>query len=208
MPLLKNPIKIFLGIIIILLSFLLFRSIIQPIRFNRDRDIRIEAAISKLKSIRKAQTAYKNIYGKYTDDFDTLINFIRYDSFEIQRKTGSYDPDMMNEAEAVKRGLIEVASTRISIHDSLFAKDDQIDLIRKVPYTANDEFAMDAGRIMTPSRVTVQVFEAYVTYETLLHGLNQQLVHNYIAERERIAGFPGLKVGSMTEATNNAGNWE
>jgi len=42
----------------------------------------------------------------------------------------------------------------------------------------------------------------------LLHGLNKQLIINYSAEREKITGFKGLQVGSLEEATNNAGNWE
>jgi hypothetical protein len=33
-------------------------------------------------------------------------------------------------------------------------------------------------------------------------------VTNYCEEREKITGYPGLKVGSLEEATNNAGNWE
>jgi len=34
------------------------------------------------------------------------------------------------------------------------------------------------------------------------------LIINYKETREKITGYPGLKVGSLEEATNNAGNWE
>ncbi len=67
---------------------------------------------------------------------------------------------------------------------------------------------MNAGNIETGSKVQVDVFEVYVLYETLLQGLDQQLVDNYINEKLQASGFPGLKIGSMTEATNNTGNWE
>ncbi|MBN1159384.1 MAG: hypothetical protein JXA61_08375 [Bacteroidales bacterium] len=204
----KASIQILLGILILLLFVLLYRSIIQPIRFNRERDIRMESAISRLVDIRKAQTAYKEVHNSYSDNFDTLVNFIKYDSFEIQKKTGSYNPDVMTEREAVSLGLVEISSTPVSVRDSLFEGHQSIDMIRYVPYADQQEFYMDAGKIITSSGVVVQVFEVYVLYETLLHGMNEQLVANYVSERERITGFPGLKIGSMVEATNNAGNWE
>ena len=190
------------------LSFLLYRSIIRPIHFNRERDLRVDAAVSRLTSIRMAQNAYKDIRGSYASGFDSLIRFIRTDSFEIQRKTGNYNPDEMNEDEAIREGLVHVVSSKVSVMDSLFNGQTNIESIRYVPYAGRTEFVMDAGQIVTPSRVTVKVFEVYVLYQTLLHDMNSQLVTNYIEERERISGFPGLKVGSMTEATNNTGNWE
>ena len=204
----KSALKIFLGFIILLLSFLLYRSIIQPIRFNRERDLRVDAAISRLMEIRKAQQAYRAIRGSYADNFDSLLLFVQIDSFEIQRITGEYNPDEMTEAEAVQAGLLQIASSRVSVMDSLFTGQTNIGSLRYVPYAGQSEFVMDAGQVVTASRVTVRVFEVYVLYETLLQGLNRQLVTNYIRERERIAGFPGLKIGSLTEATNNTGNWE
>ena len=204
----KTALQILLGIVIVGLSFLLYRSIIEPIRFNRERDLRVDAAISRLTDIRKAQNAYRDIRGRYAAGFDSLIWFIRTDSFEIQRKTGTYNPDEMTEEEAIKEGLVQVASSRISVLDSLFNGQTNIESIRYVPYAGRTEFMMDAGQVVTASRVAVKVFEVYVLYQTLLHDMNSQLVTNYIEERERISGFPGLKVGSMTEATNNTGNWE
>lgn len=200
--------QIFLGLLVILVSFLLYRSIIQPIRFNRDRDIREEAAISRLVDIRKAQHAFKDVHNRYTDNFDTLIGFIQNDSFKIQRKTGSYNPDEMDENEAVNLGLVKISLTLVSIRDSLFSDKRNINSIRYVPYTDQEEFQMDVGQIVTPSGFVVRVFEVSVLYETLLNGMNKQLVTNYVNERERITGFPGLKIGSMVEVTNNAGNWE
>lgn len=204
----KIYVQIFLIIIIILLSFLLYRSIIQPIRFNRERDIREEAAISRLIDIRKAQHAFKDVYNRYTDNFDTLIDFIQQDSFKIQRKTGSYNPDEMDENEAVNLRLVKISLTPVSVRDSLFSDRKNIKFIRYVPYTDQEEFQMDAGQIITPSGFVVNVVEVSVLYETLLNGMNQHLVANYVNERERITGFPGLKIGSMVEVTNNSGNWE
>ncbi len=67
---------------------------------------------------------------------------------------------------------------------------------------------MAAGEVSTASGVAVKVFETYALYEDLLKGLDAQLIINYTEEREKITKDRGLKVGSLTEATNNAGNWE
>jgi hypothetical protein len=40
-----------------------------------------------------------------------------------------------------------------------------------------------------------------------LEGLDEQSVTNLIAAREQLERFPGIKVGSMTEASTD-GNWE
>ncbi len=80
--LLKGFIKIILGVLILILAFLLIRSILLPIRFNREAETRVEAVKTKLLDIRKAQAAYKSIYGSYTSSFDTLIEFVKNDSFK------------------------------------------------------------------------------------------------------------------------------
>ena len=67
---------------------------------------------------------------------------------------------------------------------------------------------MAAGELQTGSKVIVQVFEASVTNKVLLAGLNHQEIVNLDDVARQLDRFPGLKVGSLKEATNNAGNWE
>ena len=67
---------------------------------------------------------------------------------------------------------------------------------------------MAAGEVETGSQVQVKVFEAYALYDTLFHGMDRQEVINYKDERYKLIEFTGVKVGSLTEATNNTGNWE
>ena len=206
----KTALQIILAIIIVVLGYLLYESIMQPIRFNRDRDIRINAAIVKLKDIRELQVAYKGVYGKYTGSFDTLISFFKNDSFIIDKliPVARYNTDEITEKEAIKKGFIKVEKTRIAVKDSILIPNYIINEIRIVPFTNNKEFTMAAGEVSTASGVAVKVFEAYTFYEDLLRGLDEQLIINYVEEREKITKFRGLKVGSLEEATNNAGNWE
>ena len=67
---------------------------------------------------------------------------------------------------------------------------------------------MGAGEIETGSGLKIKVFEAKVHNNVLLKGLDRQLVINMNDLRKKLERYPGLQVGSLTEATNNAGNWE
>jgi len=206
----KTAIQITLFLAIIVLGYLVWESIQAPIRFNKTLDVREEATIKKLIDIRTMQVAYKDIKGKFTGSFDTLIDFVKHDSFPIISKDyqEGWDPDLYTEAQGIRKGLIKISVTKKSVLDSLFGKDYPIDRIRYIPFTEKSEFKLGAGQVITGSKVAVKVFEVSALYDTILAGLDDQLVINYIYEKEKITKFPGLKVGSLEEATNNAGNWE
>ncbi len=200
---------------IIALGYLLWESINKPIRFNKEKDRREAATIQRLKDIRTAQLAFKSEYNRYTANFDTLITFLKTDSFRVVKAIGSVPDSMIEEMgrvkaerQALKDGLISRDTIKLSVKDSLFAAHYSIDSLRYVPFTKGIEFEMGAGVLQTGSKVQVRVFEAKVPYDILLAGMNRQLVINYKETREKITGYPGLKVGSLEEATNNAGNWE
>ncbi len=206
----KTAIQITLFLAIIVLGYFVWESIQTPIRFKKEVNIREEATIKKLVDIRTMEVAYKDVKGKFTGSFDTLIYFVRHDSFPIIRKDfqEGWDPDEFTEEEGIRKGLIKVSVTKKSVLDSLFGKDYPIDRIKYIPFTDQSEFKLGAGQVVTGSNVAVRVFEVSALYDTLLAGLDEQLVINYIYEREKITKFPGLRVGSLEEATNNAGNWE
>lgn len=208
----RTVIQSILAIAVLLLGYLLFESIQEPIRFNREVKRREDATIEKLKDIRKAEEIYKSKYDTYTGSFDTLINFVKYDSLPIIRAIGSI-PDSLydlgvTEQKAIKMGIIIRDTSYVSVLDSIFPKNYYIDSLRYVPFADTNQFFLGATELETASKVKVKVFEAHVLNNVLLHGLNRQLIINYNADREKIVGFPGLKVGSLEASTNNAGNWE
>jgi len=208
----KPIMQIILGIAIIIMIYLIWESIQKPIRFNREKDARELSTIDKLKDIRTIQIMYKDKYGKFTGSFDTLINFVKNDSIAIPKKDylPGWDPDTYTEKQGIRLGLINIQTTYKSVFDSLMKhlSTEDIDRVKYIPYTDDAEFVIGASEVETGSKVNVKVFEVYALYDTLLNGLNEQLVINYIDEREKIVKFPGLKIGSLKEATNNTGNWE
>ena len=211
----KTVIQVVLVVAIIVLGYLLWESIQKPIRFNKEKDRREAATIQRLKDIRKAQVAFRAEHKRFTADFDTLINFLKTDSFRVVQAIGSVPDSMIEELgrkkaeiQALKNGLISRDTIKLSVKDSLFTASYYIDSLRYAPFTTGFEFEMGAGVLETTSKVKIKVFEAKVPYDVLLAGLDRQLVINYKETRVKITGYPGLKVGSLVEATNNAGNWE
>jgi hypothetical protein len=200
----KTVIHIFLAVAIVVLGYMLVDSIRQPIRFQHEQRARYNRTIDRLKDIRRAQLAYRSMYGEFTGSFDTLINFIKSDSFRVVMAIGFEDDD----AEVASAQIIR-DTIRVSVRDSLFPAHYIIDSLRYVPYTGGrEEFFLGAGEVMTGSGLSVKVFEARVHNDVLLRGLDRQLVINMNDERVKRDQFPGLRVGSLTETTNNAGNWE
>ena len=210
----RRIISILFVIIIIVLGYLIVESIMEPIRFNQDVEIRESATIERLVNIREAQKAYKDIYKQYTGSLDTLISFLDTSSFQVVKAIGDIPEEWLESMgfekarlKALADGIISRDITQVPVLDSLFGKGFNSDSLRYVPFTEGVTFDMESGEILTSSNLTVQVVEAYVMYDDLLNGLDRQLIANYKDERMKIVGFEGVKFGSMEEGTLT-GNWE
>ncbi|MBP5365788.1 MAG: hypothetical protein J6Y82_07675 [Bacteroidales bacterium] len=201
---------VFLGTIVFL-AYLLYESIMEPIRFQEQYDKRKTAIVNRLKQIRDVQVAYKANYNKYTGSFDTLIDFAKNGNMKLVMMEGSLTDSLLKEgwteAKAIKAGIIKRDTVYVAIKDTL-CKDYNPDSLRFVPFTNNQKFEMGASAITTSSGLVIPVFEASVTNRVFLKGLDNQQRINMDKEAEQLGRFPGIKVGSLEEANNNAGNWE
>jgi len=209
----KTAIQIVLIAIAVIFAFLVFKSIEDPIEFEKAKKERYDATIQKLKDIRKAESAYKDVYGRYTGSWDTLVNFVKHDSLRLIRRIGMLTDSMieagMNEKMAIKQGKIIRDTIRVSALDSLFGKSYPVDKIKYIPVPDTvAEFHLGAGVIATGSGIKVPVFEAKAHNNTVLRGLDRQMVINLNDQKRTNQKYPGLKVGSLEDANNNAGNWE
>jgi hypothetical protein len=197
----------------VVLAYLIYQSIQRPIDFEKAKDARYEVTIERLKDIRKAQLAYKDVYGKFTGSWDTLINFVLHDSVRNVRKVGELTDSMIEakitEKKAIEMGLIIRDTIRESVLEAIFGKSYNVNQLKYVPVTDTiAEFHLGATTVTTGSGITVPVFEAKVHNNVILKGLDHQLVINLNDQRRTNEKYPGLKVGSLTETVNNAGNWE
>lgn len=135
----KLIIQIVLAAVIVFLGYQCYESIMVPQRFETIKKQRYDRIIQKLKDIRTAQEAYRTEKGKYTASFDTLINFIKYDSVKIIRSIGQLTDEQleagMTEAEAVKKGFIIREVIKVNALENIFGKNYAIDNLRYVPFT-------------------------------------------------------------------------
>ena len=229
----KTIIQIVLGVVIVALAFLLYNSIMKPVRFDNEYTKRRDACAEKLKAIRTLEDAYKVTYGTYTGSFDTLINrLMNEDSMKTVVKVTNYDKipadvdiNEVSEKEAVEKGYV----TRQEVYINPIVKlredkklptvdatghtvqmsDEQIVNLRYVPYPKGEknEFDLKAGMI-DKSGFMVPVFECKVPLSQLLSDMDNQQVVNKIAEIEKVAGrYAGWKVGDMTQPVTD-GNFE
>ncbi len=209
----KTVIQTALVIVCIVLAYLIYQSIQRPISFEKEKKARYDATIERLKDIRKAQIAYKDVYGRFTGSWDTLINFVKYDKVKVVRKIGNITDSMLEkgitERKALQMGLITRDTIRESVLTTIFNDSYKIDELKYIP--APDtvaEFQLGSNVIATGSGIRVPVFEAKAHNNIILRGLDEQLRINLNDQRRIQQKYPGLKVGSLEEANNNAGNWE
>jgi hypothetical protein len=200
----KTIIQIILGVIVIVLAYLLYDSLMEPIRFNKEVEYRKELVVQRLKNIRDLQVAYKDRHGRFSGSLDTLVHFYKNDSLQIVKQVGSWDDSV-----AVAKKLVYTDTIKIAVKDSMFKSiaGFNIDSFAYVPLV-NELFQLQAISYMSISKVAIPLFEASVHNDVYLKGLDRQSIVNLTDEQENMNKYPGLKVGNITQPNNNAGNWE
>jgi len=195
-------IRIALGVCILVLTFALIQSIMQPIRFNKEKKWHEDQVIERLKDIRTIERAFKGEFGRYTGSLDSLVNFYKFGTVTVELQIGSLDDSL-----AVARKQVIRRKEKVAVSEA-FPIATPIDSLPIVPNSGGKRFELAATTLLTSSKVSVPVFECKVHYDIVLQKLDRQLVVNLNDERKKLEKYPGLKVGSLTEATNDAGNWE
>ena len=194
-------INIGLVLVAILLAYLVFDSIRQPVAFENTRRERELKVVQSLKDIRSTQTLFKQTYNRYTASFDSLIEYVRTGELPIVNMIP--DPE-----DTTFTRTINDTVGYIKVIDSLFNSRESFDInsLRIVPFSQDVEFELQAGYIMRGG-LKVAVFEAKTPYKSYLWDLDEQRVNNLRAEQEDLDKYAGLKVGSMDEPSTS-GNWE
>ena len=207
----KVTLKILLAVAVVLLAYMCYRSIMGPIEFKDERDRRENLIKARLIDIRKAQIEYKNIHKVHAANFDELSKFLKDEKLPFLIKEGVLTDEQlekgMTEKEAVKKGLIRRDTVWVTAVDTLFGKGYNVDDLRNVP-GANVQFTMDTATLTSGSGYTVKVFQCGVLYDDYLGDLNKQEVYNLKDKASKMGKYAGLRVGSVEEIKNNAGNWE
>jgi hypothetical protein len=197
----SSILKVVLAIVVIVLGYLLYASIMKPIRFQEELTTRNSQIVSKLKDIRAAQSFYKQFNNAYTSSFDTLFAFLQTGQIPVVKMV----PDP---TDTTFTRTINDTVGFIGIADSLFGKRHNFKMedLAVVPFSDGKKFEMQTAKI-DKGGVMVPVIEVIVPYEWYLFDLPQQDVINLKAQQETMNRFGGLKMGSLTDASTD-GNWE
>lgn len=197
----KNVLRISLGVVIIVLAYLIYDSIMTPLRFEREKNYRYGVIIEKLKDIREIEKMYKNANKKYCGSFDTLFAFARTAKIPVVRMI----PDPTD--TTFTRSITDTIGYAL-VYDSLFGKREnfRIEDLAVNPFNPEVKIKLEAG-FVDKGGLKVPVFMASALNVDILKGLDEQLIRNLNASLAALNKFPGLKVGSMTEVSID-GNWE
>ena len=209
--------KILLQIILLVaigaLVWWLYSLFNTPLEFERIRKEREAKVVERLKDIRTAQRAYRNKYLKFTPSFDSLIAFVKYDSLTFEHAIGSADDSL-----AVAQGRVSLEKFQVAVKNTNHCISPEVlkdvNNLRYIPGSVEatgsmQQFVMDTASIETESRVVVPVFEAFAQYPTFLGDLDKQELINFRDYQiNSLNRADGLKVGSLTATTNEAGNWD
>ena len=205
----KRAWELFLWALSIFFASQIYSSINGPIKFNQVKNDRYTQVIDRLKDIRTAQIAHKDVNGFYANNFDSLVSFIDNGIFTVIEKRDSsyleynrtYRIDMLKEVEIVDTlGFV-------SVKDSLFGDNESYKMMAKVPIEGTDsEFSIKAD-IIDKNGYQVPVFEVKVKKDIVLFDQNKDLLdqENKVVSVDGVNG-PEIILGSMSDVSTS-GNW-
>ncbi len=226
----KTIIKTFLFVAILVLTYFTFMSIITPIKFERIRTEREKEVISALTTLRIAQIEYRDQFGRYVSTVDSLLDFIKTGEKNMILKEGVLT-DAQLESGLTERKAIQIIqrgnakeiaanglegfrrdTTKVSLLEGLYdnkLKLENVDKLKYIPFADNTPFEMDVdNEYESSNNIPIPLCEIRAPYRTFLFDANKQEALNLIDLQEKLDKFPGVKVGSIIEPNNFAGNWE
>jgi len=178
----KYVIRIALLIIIAVLAYLNYNTVDSDIKYAEEVEVREDAVIAKLKTIKEGQLAYKDEYGKFADNFDDLLDFMQNGQRKIVIQSSSEDDSTT---------VVTRTEKLVSVKETLFP-DVDVPKLKYIPFHADSvEFDIAAAEIKK-NNVTVPVF---------------QVTDPKPFSKERQDKSEPLKVGSIYDVNYN-GNWD
>ena len=215
----KKVFTIVLWGISLFLVYLIYASIMKPIEFQNEKEARYEVAVKTMLDIKKLQSGYKSVHGKYADTFDELVKFVENGEFEIiSRKDTAVIDAAKNAAFGIKVGADgvggffkdEVIITKlgtVKVKDSLFKNSDRYKRLNVVKVGDVEVPVVMKTGVVSRNDMNLSVFQAIIDKNALLKDLDQELVkqENKVESIDEING-PQIILGSLEEVTLT-GNW-
>ena len=204
----KLAIQAVLWVLCIVFSYQIYDSINGPINFNETKNERYADVINRMKEIRKAQIAHKDVRGVYANNFDSLVSFIETGIFTlIEKRDSSYlEYDRTYRIDMLREVVVVDTLGFVPVKDSLF-KDDSYKLLSQVPVEGIDAKFSIKANVINKNGYRVPVLEVKVAKNVILHDQDKDLLkqENETVSVDGVNG-PEIILGSLTEVSTN-GNW-
>ena len=206
----KRALELFLWILSIFFASQIYSSINGPIKFNKVKNERYAIVINRLKDIRIAQIAHKDVKGYYANNFDDLVSFIDNGLFTlIEEKDSSYLAyDRIYRIDMLREVRIVRELGKVSVKDSLFKDNESYKQMAFIPIKGKEDekFSISAD-IIDKNGYEAHVFEVKVKKDVILYDQNKDLLkqENKVISVDGVNGSE-IVLGSMTEVSTS-GNW-
>lgn len=226
----KTTIKVLLLAAIAALAYFVIMSVMTPIQFETERAKRDKVVIERLIDLRTAQIEFRDQKGRYTAGLDTLINFLQTGKKRMVLKEG-----MLTDAQ-LQAGLTEAKAVRIvrsgnqkeinanglqnfrrdttmtdllgALYNGKYTPETIVNL-QYIPFTENAPFEVELNNnYVNSTGISIPLIEMRAPFIVYLSDVNRQETLNLVDFQEKLEKYPGLKVGSVLEPNNFAGNWE
>ncbi len=223
----KKTINVILGLCAVVLLYLCYESIMQPIHFNEEKDVRETAVKARLLQIKKAEEYYRQQHqGDFCDTIDLLVDFVKTARIPNVNKVGDLSDEQMEKGLTETKAAAIVNSgdaaaiaanglqnfrrdtTWTSMAEDVVGIGGNVDSLKYIPYGEGAKFELEKTIHVGRSGVTQNVMECRASYAAYLKGLNDREIFNLTDAAEKQGRYPGLKIGDLLTPNNNAGNWE
>lgn len=211
----KNVLKIALLVLAVILSYLIYSSVQGLVDFNKQKIVRYADAVAQLEDVANAERLYKGFHGEYTDNLDSLKNYINNGKILLinRKDTSKYVYDSRRRIEVMKSfTIVDTVYSSTSVKDSLFGKRplkgfgfvkvDGKDTPIKMYASFND-------RIIGDDSTNIQrdhFFKASIEKRKVLAGLGDDYIEREMNDETSPIKEDVIQVGSDRRPTLE-GNW-
>ena len=192
--------KVLLGVLVAVLVIVNFRSVMSPIKFEEIRAQRDSAVIYRLIDIKNAEVEYYRANGRYTNSFDTLINFVKTQKVYTVKKAYELNDRQLEKVAEIEKNKRKVREITLSPDDA-----DRIflDLLRTAE-KKNDWKIIDELNAMNKDGGDLRNFRRDTTWVSLIDTLYHDPNYN-VDELPYIPYGNGEKFTLLTDSIAKAG---
>ena len=196
----KNLFKVLLGVLAVILVIVNFRSVMSPIKFEEIRAKRDSAVINRLIDIKNAEVEYYRANGKYTNDFETLIDFVKTQKVYTVKKAYELNDRQLEKVADIEKNKRNVREISLSPDEA-----DRIFLgILKNAEKKNDWKLIDELNELNKEGGDLRNFRRDTTWVSLI----DTLYHNPDFPIDSLPYIPygnGEKFALLTDSISKAG---